>query len=107
MTKKLNNMIIVGALIALASILLAIESAAAQSKVCAPRDKIVERLEGGYQEFVAGMGLSTNGQLVELFKSDKGTWTILITSPEGNTCLVAAGEGWQTMTPLKSKSPVY
>jgi hypothetical protein len=107
MTKKLQNTIVVGGLIALASILLTIESAAAQSKVCSKRDDIVARLESGYKEFSTAMGMSTNGELVELFVSEKGTWTLILSNPNGTSCLIAAGENWVPMQPLKSKGPAY
>jgi hypothetical protein len=30
-----------------------------------------------------------------LTTGDGGTWTIILSSPNGTSCLVAAGEGWR------------
>ena len=43
------------------------------------------------------MGLSTDGGLIEIYSSEKGTWTILVTRPSGITCLVAAGDNWEAV----------
>lgn len=69
--------------------------ALAQGGVCGPRDAIVERLQEKYGETRQSMGLQSNNGVVEIFASDEsGTWTILVTLPNGMTCLVAAGEAW-------------
>lgn len=66
--------------------------------ICGPHEEIVKRLETGYQEMRAGVGLAGNGTLVELFISkDKGTWTFMYTSPDGVSCLMAAGGDWETI----------
>ena len=43
------------------------------------------------------MGLSTDGGLIEIYSSEDGTWTILITRPSGVACLVAAGDSWEEL----------
>ena len=32
-----------------------------------------------------------------LTSPDGGTWTIIVTTPQGFACLVAAGEGWHPL----------
>ena len=40
--------------------------------------------------------MTSEGSLVEVLTDAKGgTWTIIVTSPEGMSCLVLSGEGWQ------------
>jgi len=42
------------------------------------------------------VGLAANNGVVETYAStESGTWTIVITMPNGMTCLVAAGEAFQ------------
>lgn len=65
--------------------------------VCGDRDEIVARLQSGYQERASAIGLSGNGGVVELWKSEKGSWTLLLTRPGGVSCLMAAGEHWQAV----------
>lgn len=67
--------------------------------VCDTRENIIQRLEDGYQEKRAGVGLAGNGTLVELFISkDKGTWTFMYTRPDGVSCLMAAGGDWEDVS---------
>ncbi len=68
----------------------------AEARVCGPRDKIVDRLTGKFQEKQTAFGLSGNGMLTELYLSEGGTWTIVFTDTGGTSCLMAAGEDWET-----------
>ena len=69
--------------------------AAAQS-VCDQRSDILRELNGTYTETPAAMGLSNGGGVVEILISPEGkTWTIIITLPNGLSCLIAAGENWE------------
>jgi len=62
---------------------------------CAPRDQIVAQLEKKYGETRRGAGLQNRGSVTEVFASaETGTWTILVTRPNGVSCAVAAGEAW-------------
>jgi hypothetical protein len=66
---------------------------------CAARADLLNELAKRYSEAPIAVGLANNGALVEVLTSDSGaTWTILISQPDGKSCLVAAGEEWQ---PLK------
>lgn len=70
--------------------------AAAQSRNCAPRDVVVERLSGGYGESRQAIAMNADTSVLEVFASDEtGTWTITITHAGGPTCIVAAGQHYQ------------
>ena len=46
------------------------------------------------------MGLSTTGDMVEILADGTdGSWTIVMTLPNGLSCLVAAGENWEFVEP--------
>jgi hypothetical protein len=61
---------------------------------CAPRDHAINQLSERYGEQRQFMGLNLHG-VVEVFASDTtGTWTITVTTPQGVTCIVAAGENY-------------
>lgn len=80
---------------ALAAVTLS-STAQAQGRTCGDRTAIVERLETGFGESRTGAGLSTQNGIVEVFASEEtGTWTIILTLPTGQSCLVAAGNSWQ------------
>ncbi len=51
-----------------------------------------------YQETPLGVGVTTQGSLVEVLSDDTGkTWAIVVTSPQGISCLLLTGEGWKKL----------
>ncbi len=70
---------------------------ASAQQACGKRVNIVKRLTDVYHERQRATGVASNGMLLETFVSPKGTWTALITYPNGTSCVVAAGENWQLM----------
>jgi len=83
-------------LILAAALILAGSPAAAQT-LCGTRDNVLKQLAFEYQEAPVGIGLASNGAVVELLTSTSGSWTLLITTPRGPTCLMGTGEAWQTV----------
>lgn len=68
---------------------------AAQDTVCGERAAVVKRLRDIYGETRRGYGLQRGASVIEVYASaDTGSWTILVTTPDGVACLVAAGEAW-------------
>lgn len=78
---------------------LAFQGQAAAQQVCGARAKIVEILEKKYQETLTNFGIAGQKNLLEVFSSAKGSWTIILTTPEGVTCVMAAGKDWQDGPP--------
>ena len=72
---------------------LAYAPAAEAQIVCGERAKVAEALKKGHAESPVSMGLSSLGAVVEVFASANGSWTIVMTRPNGMSCLLAAGEG--------------
>jgi hypothetical protein len=67
---------------------------------CAERDMVVEKLEGRYGEVFAGGGLQSSSSVFEVwFSEEKGTWTILMTRPNGLSCIMASGTNWREAGP--------
>lgn len=70
-----------------------------QQRNCAARDAIVQHLGERFGETRHGAGLGGEQAVIELFVSDEtGTWTILVNFASGLTCMVAAGEAWQSLS---------
>ena len=69
--------------------------------MCGQRAEITGALDQKYAEKVVGMGLAGNGNVLEIFASTNGSWTILMTKPSGVTCVMSAGEAWETMQQFK------
>ena len=71
-------------------------SAVAATPVCSARNDILAKLAKAYHEQPSSVALTSDGHLLEVLKSDNDkTWSILLTAPNGVSCLVAAGESWQ------------
>ena len=68
----------------------------AQAQVaCGTRDSIVAKLGDKYGEVRRGGGLAGPTAIFEIWASEAtGTWTILKTTPNGLTCIMAVGDGW-------------
>ncbi len=61
------------------------------------RAEIVTQLAGKYKEVPVAIGVNSKGHLVEVLSSEHGrTWTIIVTSPAGMSCVVSVGEDWST-----------
>ena len=86
---------ILSGFVAAGFLLLATNTASYAQQVCAPRDKALGQLENRYEEKILGRGLTPGGKaMFELFVSKTGSWTMLLSHPNGNSCLVAAGDSW-------------
>ncbi len=80
----------------LAVALFLVSSAAMAQVSCDQRDKIVEWLAVKYKEAPIAAGVSSNGRLIEVLSTHDGdTWTVMVTSPDGNSCVIASGQGWR------------
>jgi hypothetical protein len=66
----------------------------ALAAACAPHDEFTQHLATNYKEKSGGVGVSSDGSLFELFTSEKGSWSLLITNGDKISCIVAAGDMW-------------
>jgi hypothetical protein len=82
-----------------AGLILAAHAALAQGAQCAPRDTVTAALGGKYGETRRGIGLAGQGAVMEVYAADAtGTWTILMTLPNGMSCMIASGQGYEAIT---------
>ncbi len=92
--------------IALAAALTAIGfsvSALAQT-VCTERQTFISKLGERHAENPRAIGLASNGTVLEILTSKQGSWTIIMTQPNGSACMVASGEYWEVL-PIMSRDP--
>ncbi len=83
-----------------AGLLLSAAGADAQ-QVCLPREQIVAQLGHDYDETAIGRGVVRGAEsMVELFASKGGSWTIVVTTTTGTSCLVASGQSWSALPRL-------
>ncbi len=91
----------------LTAALVAAAAPAAAQMACGDRSKMIGYLDRDYQESRSGLGLASNGAVLELYTAKTGTWTMLITKPGGNTCVIGNGESWEyQLAPEKVASEV-
>ncbi|MHA1153368.1 MAG: hypothetical protein ACTSQ7_12030 [Alphaproteobacteria bacterium] len=65
---------------------------------CDQRARVIGHLAQKYKEAPVAIGVTTTGGMVEVLTTgDGGTWTIILSNPNGTSCLVAAGEGWRAL----------
>ncbi len=63
---------------------------------CAERGVIVKRLAEKYGEEMKWQGVASSGAMLEIWAAPDGsTWTALFSTPDGQSCIRAVGEGWQ------------
>ena len=68
------------------------------------RTEIVDFLGQTYDEAPVAGGIASNGSVLEVFTSPDGqSWTIILTSPDGTSRVVAAGETWLELLKLKGE----
>jgi hypothetical protein len=62
---------------------------------CGPHTRIVEVLAGKYSEAPKAIGTVSRTHFMEVYVSQAGSWTILVTSADGNSCILASGGDWE------------
>lgn len=84
----------------------AFASGAQAAPACGKRDDVLAQLSERYREAPVGIGVAGNGGLIELLTASTGvTWTLIITLPNGPTCLLAAGQDWQPLQAAEFVGP--
>jgi len=100
--KQYHKALIGGLLILGSGLIYTSSPAKAQSVACGTRPDVVNKLDQTFSEKPVSMGLSSSGAVVEVFASPVGTFSIVITLPDGVSCLVSTGEGWENI-PAKTE----
>ena len=104
-SRKFNGILWTLASIALFALMFASSPAAAGGPYCAQRAKLIEGLSTKFQEHRKGVGITSAGTgALEVYASEDGTWTVVVTTTQGRTCILASGHSWQT-TPKVAQGP--
>jgi hypothetical protein len=70
--------------------------------VCGKRSDVIRQLKQRFAETTSARGI-TGKNLLELYTSKTGSFTVVITRTDGVSCLLAAGENWHTTQERKKK----
>ena len=80
-----------------AAVILVTQNALAAPQ-CALRPQVLETLAQKYGETRRSMGIAADQTVMELFASaETGSWTLTVTLPTGMTCLMAAGQNFESL----------
>lgn len=67
--------------------------------LCRDRAEIIGVLRQRFDETQRSFGLQSDGLVLEMYAAPSGSWTALITRPDGTSCIVASGEAWTELPP--------
>lgn len=67
--------------------------------LCGERQSMVSDLAEQFHEAPLATGLVDENAVLEIFVSARGSWTILATGTDGQSCVMAVGEGFEPSAP--------
>ena len=56
---------------------------------------MISQLAESYGELQTARGIQNTRAVLEIFASESGSWTAVITQSDGMSCIVAAGKHWE------------
>jgi hypothetical protein len=67
---------------------------------CLPHREMVYRLANEFMEFARWQGIDVQGAMLEWFGNEEsGTWTLVRTTPDMQSCYVTDGQGFSASMP--------
>ncbi len=72
---------------------------------CGPHKKLTKALTGKYKESRKGLGLVASRRVMEVFVSESGSWTLVMTDLNGVSCIIAAGHSWEDAPKVAMAEP--
>lgn len=91
----------------LAAGLVCVSSLSHGQSMCHERTEFVTELGRKYLEAPVAYGLTSTGQVIEVLASGTGSWTLIVTSPDGTSCALAAGDSWAKLPTSQHPTPYY
>lgn len=64
--------------------------------MCGARTDVLNELAQQFREKPMAVGQIDSSAVVEILVSDSGSWTIIATGTDGQSCIVSTGEGFQS-----------
>lgn len=73
-------------------------AAAAEASACGKRSELLAHLAGRFAEEPVARGQTRDGAVVEILASiDGASFTVIRTTPDGISCLIATGSDWNSV----------
>jgi hypothetical protein len=70
-------------------------------QACGPRQQIVTKLGQDFKEKQQAVGFVNDKAVLEVYVSDAGTWTIIASGTDGNSCVLSVGKDWDSKDFIK------
>jgi hypothetical protein len=86
-----RNLVLAGALA------VGTDTAGAQYQHCVEHSALVAHLSEQFQERQFAFGLIGPVAIMEVFVGQSGSWTIIVTDVAGKSCIIAAGDNWESV----------
>jgi hypothetical protein len=86
---------IIGLFLAFLGLAGSAQAQAPRGPPCSDRSQAIAHLEAMFGEREIGSGLADGGFVLEIFASRSGTWTVFASTPQGLSCFIASGQGWE------------
>lgn len=88
-------------LVTAAALVLRVESAASQEQpeMCQDARTMSEALAARFGESPIAIGIAASGNLMQLYASKTGTWSIVSTTPQGLSCIIGTGNHFSQIPP--------
>ena len=103
---KISRTIKAGVICSIIGCLAFSNAARSEPAACGDRDELIETLKKKYKEVPVALGISQKStEAFEIFASEKGTWTVVMTTSTGLTCVMATGHSWREI-PRVALGPV-
>lgn len=68
---------------------------------CEETKSMLDSLAKDFNENPIGTGITKRGDLVQIYVSDKGTFTVVRSTPNGFSCMISNGTDWNAEKPVK------
>ncbi len=88
----------IGAIVLILALVLGVGTSARAQSVFMAHTDLANQLDSRFSEAPIAIGLANNNVVVEVFSNGDGsTWTMVLTNPDGMSCVMATGEDWETL----------
>lgn len=75
----------------------------AQYQHCVDHSELVAQLAENFQEKQIAFGLVGHVAIMEVYVGATGSWTIIMTDTHGISCIIAAGDNWESTATLSGQ----
>jgi hypothetical protein len=86
-----------------AAVMMGANPAGAQYQHCVDHSELVATLTEKFQEKQIAFGLIGRMAIMEVYVGAAGSWTVIVTDTRGRSCIVAAGDNWESTATLSGQ----